>query len=225
MTFQSTTKPSGCPNLNDPSLWYYPDGDIFYSGFTGDPTHFGVDLETASPISIWTSKPDGVGNGVWSELINYNASQLTAITRVAYGAQAFSLDSAWVLGGYSVGTADQIPGGMVQFDMSIEGFVNRTANVTNGGAQSDGALHYVPSFGPKGLYILMGGYSSVNQSAPLSFSTVVVFDPEQLQWFNQTTTGAPPSPKGAFCTAGINSTNHSYEMYVDQPNLFMAGLV
>ncbi|KAL2037129.1 hypothetical protein N7G274_010125 [Stereocaulon virgatum] len=34
------------------------------------------------------------------------------------------------------------------------------------------------------------------------------------QWFNQETTGTAPAPREDFCSAGLNSTNGSYEIFV-----------
>ena len=48
----------------------------------------------------------------------------------------------------------------------------------------------------------------------IDFGTVSVFDPAKREWWNQTTTGndSAPSPRVEFCTAGVNSTNGTYEM-------------
>ncbi len=104
---------------------------------------------------------------------------------------------------------------MVHFNMSSRTFANIStpANLANGGAVTNGAMHYVPSFGPQGLFVAMGGDIIQNVPGLISFDTVAVFDPAKREWFNQTTTGSPPTSRLEFCTAGINSTNGTYEMY------------
>jgi len=46
----------------------------------------------------------------------------------------------------------------------------------------------------------------------IDFGTVSVFDPVKQERWNQTITGSPPSRRTDFCTAGVNSTNGTYEM-------------
>ena len=58
------------------------------------------------------------------------------------------------------------------------------------------------------------GYDS--SDSLVDFGTVSVFDPAKREWWNQTTTGSKPSRRVDFCTAGVNSTNGTYEMSDDQ---------
>lgn len=76
-------------------------------------------------------------------------------------------------------------------------------------------MHYIPSFGPQGMFIAMGGQNGRGDdthAALIDFGSVSVYDPVQEKWWNQTTTGDKPSPRIEFCMAGINSTNGTYEM-------------
>lgn len=105
----------------------------------------------------------------------------------------------------------------MQYNMQSRTFVNTSAlccNATKGIHR--GAMHYVPSFGPEGIVLAPGGQSGQggagNLTTMIDFSTVSVFDPAKQLWWNQTTTGNPPSPKIEFCTAGMNSTNGTYEL-------------
>ena len=142
---------------------------------------------------------------------------------------AFGSDSAWVLGGViSEWTAPKtlIPG-MVQFDMASRSFSNSSVQCCNATRSIyKGALQYVPSFGPEGIYIAMGGQNGLgNKEASaglIDFGTVSVFDPAKQEWWNQTTTGDEPSPRVEFCTAGISSTNTTYEMLDDHYASFMS---
>ena len=107
---------------------------------------------------------------------------------------------------------------MVHFNMSSRTFVNTStpATLANSGAVDNGAMHYVPSFGPQGFFVAMGGDTIQNVPGLISFDTVAVFDPAKQEWFNQSTTGSPPTSRIEFCTAGIESTNGTYEMLVER---------
>lgn len=137
---------------------------------------------------------------------------------------AFGSDSAYVLGGVensltTPSTAhlqDDIPlPGLVNFNMTTKEFSNSTATgYSSNGTAENGAMHYVSSFGPDGLFIVMGGddFWHPNAGSLQSFDTISIFDSSSKQWFNQTTTGNIPNPRKEFCLAGIDSTNATHEM-------------
>lgn len=217
VVFQSIPKPDGVPNLDGPSLWYHDEEDVLYTGFTGTNTSFGGPRDLP-PLSLWTIKPDGAGSGTWNEVINATSPTWDSLTRPRYPLQAHGSNSAWILGGNNLPSESPTPIGenIVHFDMESRTFENSTVqccNATKGIA--GGAMHFVPSFGPKGVFVVMGG---VNGNAIggshdlLGFAEVSVFDPAKKEWWNQTTTGNEPSPRIQFCTAGVNSTNGTYEM-------------
>jgi len=214
----STSKPAGCVSLNEPSLWYHQQEDVLYSGFAGWQSNFDPDEINLNNISIWTFKPDGSGSGAWKDLIPSGSTALSSINRPEQGFQAFGDDSAWVLGGFDKYDPGQYPylPSMVHFNMSSKTFENIStpAALAASGAVDNGAMHYVPSFGTKGLFVAMGGDTIQSNPGLIGFETVAVFDPEKQQWFNQTTTGSPPIARLEFCTAGLPSTNRTYEMYV-----------
>ena len=222
VAIQSTTKPNGAPNLNSPSLWYHESEDLIYSGFAGWNSSFGDD-PNLPPLSLWTFKPDGTGSGAWNEIIPAKSSVWSQLTRPGQPLMAFGHTSAWILGGFnsaSIGNFSKnlIPG-MVQFDMGSRDFSNLSVQCCNATRSIyKGALQYVPSFGPSGIHIAMGGQNGMTNDAAslIDFGTVSVFDPVKREWWNQTTTGSKPSPRVEFCTAGISSTNGTYEMLETQ---------
>ena len=220
VTIHSTTKPDGAPSLNNPSLWYHEAEDLIYSGFAGWKSFFG-DEHNLPRLSLWTFKPDDTGSGAWNQIISAQSSVWAPLTRPVQPLMAFDSTSAWILGGttsaWIEGTPskDLIP--MVQFDMGLRLFSNFSAQCCNAlGSIYQGALQYVPSFGPAGIYITMGGGHRIadedTSNSLIDFGTVSVFDPAKREWWNQTTTGSNPSPREDFCTAGVNSTNGTYEM-------------
>ena len=219
VVFISNFKPDGVPNLDGPSLWYHDQEDILYAGFTGTNTSFGPEPRDLPPLSLWTFKPDGAGDGAWNEIINATSSVWGSLTRPRYPLQAHGLNSAWILGGNNLPSESPTPIGesIVHFNMESRTFQNSTiqcCNATKGIA--GGAMQYVPSFGPEGLFVILGGVNGDTFGGGahylIDFATVSVFDPAKQEWWNQTTTGSEPSPRIQFCTAGINSTNGTYEM-------------
>ena len=216
---QSNNKPSGIPNLNNPSLWYDEKEDIFYSGFAGWNSIYG-DHPLPSPPSLWTFKPDGTGNGAWNELLNSSSSIWGSLTRPSTPLMAYGSNTALVLGGtnkpYEYPSPGNLLGGMVQFHTESQSFTNSSAFCCNATSGVDrGGMHYVPSFGSEGLFVAMGGQNGIsnnNFAGLIDFGTVSVFDPVKQEWWNQTTTGSKPTPRIQFCTAGVNSTNGTYEM-------------
>lgn len=223
VALQSTTKPSGAPNLNSPSLWYHESENLIYSGFAGWNSSFGDD-PNLPPLSLWTFQPDGSGSGTWDEIIATESSVWSRLTRPGQPLMAFDADSAWVLGGITsewiqFASPENLIPGMVQFNMTSRLFSNSSVQCCNStGGIYKGALQYVPSFGPEGIHIAMGGQNGIGNDGVtvglIDFATVSVFDPAKREWWNQTTTGSEPSPRVEFCTAGISSTNGTYEIFV-----------
>lgn len=173
------------------------------------------------PITLWAFKPDTFGNGIWTNVSNWTSTS-RRLNRPADSLQAFSGDFAWSLGGYDetpdgpTGLEKVVIPGMIRFNMSSRSLENisSTEYTYNGGAVANGAMHFVPSFGPDGIFVAMGG-GAAQFEASWNFSTLAVFDPKTGEWWNQTTAGAAPIPRIDFCTAGVSSSNNTYEMCVD----------
>ena len=166
VAIQSTTKPNDAPNLNSPSLWYHQAEDLIYSGFAGWNSSFGDD-PNLPPLSLWTFKPDGSGSGAWNEIIPAQSSVWSQLTRPGQPLMAFGSTSAWVLGGITTewngwASPENLIPGMVQFDMGSRLFSNHSVQCCNAtGSIYKGALQYVPSFGPAGIHIAMGGQNGI----------------------------------------------------------------
>ena len=221
VAIQSNFKPSDVPNLNNPSLWYHPSENLIYSGFTGWNSTFG-DEPNLPPLSLWTFEPDRSGNGIWNEIIPPRSSLWSGLTRPSQALMDSGNFSAWVIGGINPihdgwPSPENLIPGMVQFDMASRSFSNFSIQCcdANDGILM-GALHHVPSFGSKGIFVAMGGENGIGNNdedtALIDFGTVSVLDHGKKKWWNQTTTGSQPSPRIQFCTAGIASDNDTYEM-------------
>ena len=226
----STNKPSGAPLLSDSSLWYDADNDVFYSGFTGRSSSFGDHPDQPS-MSVWSFKPDGTGSGIWQVEISPDDPKWHRRTRTDWGYTASGGGSALVLGGVlnpwttpaSMDvTEDIMMPGLVEFNMTKKSFFNSSATGFNGkGMGGRGAMHYVPSFGPNGLFMIMGGTDFSDPTQKIGFDNIWVYETLENNWYNQTATGSIPAGRRNFCLAGVNSTNETYEMY-ERPNISSA---
>ena len=158
--------------------------------------------------------------GSWKEIYLFNNPAFKGLYRPLEGLQAYGAGQALVLGGFAddqtsprtsnLSSYIALPG-LVEFDLETKEFTNSSAAGYSGnGTAERGRMEYVPAFGPKGVFVVMGGddFGSVLNS----FENVSVYDPSSAKWFNQTTTGNTPEPRIEFCTAGVNSTNNTYEM-------------
>ncbi|MCJ1464264.1 hypothetical protein MMC07_002877 [Pseudocyphellaria aurata] len=218
----STSKPNGAPNLVKPSLWYDEHEDLLYSGFAGRVSEFGNQL-SPPPFSLWSFKPDGGGSGSWKEEIDSGSPVWDSLTRPCHPMMAFGSGSAYALGGYeNLHTALTANGtvpvpGLVQFNLTTKQFTNSTAaGYSFLGTAEKGAMHYVPSFGPDGFFVVMGGddFWHSNYSSLADIKTISIHDPSSQQWFDQTTAGDIPKPRKEFCLAGIESNNGTYEIFM-----------
>lgn len=221
MVLHTIHKPAGAPLLSSPVFAYDEKNDIFYSGFSGRVSIFG-DAPDPPPLSLWSFKPDGAGSGTWKREINSDDSAFNDISRPFKAYIAYGGDGAHVLGGVANFASDEnykdvandiaLPG-MLTLNMTTKAFTNSTVKINRESGGVVGRMHYVPSFGPDGLFMAMGGsYIPEKDSNLVSFSHIWVYEAETDTWFNQTAGGNLPSPRKEFCLAGANSTNGTYEM-------------
>ncbi|KAL8643154.1 MAG: hypothetical protein Q9228_000216 [Teloschistes exilis] len=217
---KSTNKPSGAPLLSSPSFWYDAGRDVFYSGFAGRVSPWG-DRPSTPPLSLWSFKPDGLGGGTWTEEIADNDPIWKNLTRPFDGYLASGGDKALVFGGAANRDTDpnlskiinqiSLPG-LVEFDFTTKKFTNSSTKIFGGEATS-GQMHYVPSFGPDGVFLTMGGVNQTDNQN-FDFDKIWVYDTKTHRSYNQTTTGNIPEPRREFCIAGVNSTDGTYEIFV-----------
>ncbi|KAL8663755.1 MAG: hypothetical protein Q9202_003569 [Teloschistes flavicans] len=102
--------------------------------------------------------------------------------------------------------------GLVEFDFTTKRFTNSSTKTFDGEATS-GQMHYVPSFGPDGLFLTMGGVNETDNQN-FGFDKIWVYDTNTRRSYNQTAAGNIPEPRREFCTAGVNSTDGTYEIFM-----------
>lgn len=222
VVIRTTSKPQGAPILTQPAFAYDESNDIFYSGWAGRASSFVDNLEPP-PVALWSFKPDGTGGGAWNREIANSDPAFDDLTRSSYGYQTYGGDRALVLGGVSNSQTSpatsqieddvKLPG-LVQLNMATKTFTNSSARAFNNGQVGvQGQMHYVPAFGPNGIFLMMGGSSfPASLDNLIGLSNIWAYEPVTDQWFNQTATGNIPQKRKDFCTAGVNSTNGTYEM-------------
>ncbi|KAK2028033.1 hypothetical protein LX32DRAFT_640423 [Colletotrichum zoysiae] len=171
---------------------------------------------------------DGGGGGSWSTESESESDHkgLAELRRSHGGAVASTPDSGFYFGGISEDTSS--PGwndwvsGYFRFD-----FRSRQRTWTNytdspyspSRTRYAAAAHYVPTLGPNGVIMVMGG-NEFDAGAggggyiDLSMETVWFLDPVTHEWYSQKTSGRPPARRRWSCTVGARSPNGTYEIFV-----------
>ncbi|KAL8871456.1 MAG: hypothetical protein Q9174_002715 [Haloplaca sp. 1 TL-2023] len=223
VVFHSSDKPTRAPSLSSSDLWYDETNNLFYAGFNGRVSFFGDEPEPR-PLSLWSFKLDAFGGGgTWSEVIPADDPIWDNLTRTYRGSIASGARTALVLSGAenfqtsrrTRNATKEIPvPGLVKFDFATQKFTNSTSGLAAAtGPVAGGQMNYVPSFGPGGLFLAMGGANQTNNEN-LAFDKVWIYDEISDSWYNQTTSGDQPIPRRDFCTAGVNSTDGTYEIFL-----------
>lgn len=99
----------------------------------------------------------------------------------------YSPNTALILGGdreiHEPVSPQTLMSGVVQYGLVSQSFANCSAQCCNAtGGIERGAMQYVPSLGPEGLFIAMGGLNGLTYNTTdglIGLSTVSVFDPAQ----------------------------------------------
>ncbi|KAL9070396.1 MAG: hypothetical protein Q9157_005827, partial [Trypethelium eluteriae] len=228
VVINSISKPSNIPDLVNSGLWYHQASNTIYGGFAGRRSLITDQNPNQYPLGIFSFKPDNTGLGTFDNVVG--SSGWGSNTRPMQGAIAFSNETGYVLGGSasadtSLGTADlQSPvplNGMLTFDMSSQKLSNISATGYNGnGTVEFSRMEWSAPFGPQGLLFVLGGDQPPDVDGTggedefVPFNTVSVYEPSSNKWYQQTTTGNIPEPRKEFCTAGVASTNETYEIFL-----------
>ena len=108
---------------------------------------------------------------------------------------------------------------MVVYNTTSQEWHNVTSKYTeNQGRVTNGAAHFVPSFGPEGLLVVVGGITAYNIDITLPDPGVYVsitnglymYEPVSQEWHAQQVTGEPPEQLASHCMVGVQGDS-SYE--------------
>ncbi|GKT64881.1 kelch repeat protein [Colletotrichum tofieldiae] len=167
---------------------------------------------------------NGDGGGSWGTETESSHEGLAELRRSHGGAVVSTPDSGFYFGGVSEVTQaakkDTLVAGYLQFDFKSQRktWVNHTtAPYSPSRTHYSASAHYVPSFGPNGLVMVIGGneYDAGSDGAKnLVMDTLWFLDPVTQEWYSQRTSGESPARRRWPCTVGAQSTNNTYEIFV-----------
>ncbi|KAI9774109.1 MAG: hypothetical protein M1840_005202 [Geoglossum simile] len=219
-----------CPSLNEIQLWPNPANNTFYA--YGGQLSYLVPFAGVSTVpleSFWAFKADSNGGGSWSQLDTSDNPAWISLTRTAGGLWATSPSTGYNLGGYSGSRTSQrtsidgfipIPG-LQTYSYTTGEWSNRSAIGYSkfGTAQAGGMVH-VPTWGPSGLLVMVGGQTSPlnlwsDGGTMVPMSNITVFEPKSQTWYHQIASGDVPSQRNRFCIVGARGgDNSTYEIYL-----------
>ncbi|KAL2200289.1 hypothetical protein P885DRAFT_57170 [Corynascus similis CBS 632.67] len=227
-TVDIRTIPNPGPRKSNVGLWTDRASGAFYTW--GGRWPGGRNMSKPYGVDLWRFTADGEGGGSWEIERAANGVLLANLHPTEYGAFVNTESVGFIIGGVADAwtepdhpTADPIPG-MVSYNMKTRIWQNGTVNFSpfGTGTLNQGAAEYVPSFGPHGLIIVLGGYApsitgDLNKSdgPPLDLRNLTFFNPETKERYWQLTTGdIPPTPRGSACTAAFPTADGGYDIFL-----------
>ncbi|KAK4159743.1 hypothetical protein QBC43DRAFT_271938 [Cladorrhinum sp. PSN259] len=221
-----TSIPKTAPIKANQILWADPswgDAGAFYT--FGGQSWLGQNMTDSE---VWRFTADGKGGGRWSLVTPSNPAVFNSIKQTEHATVAYTNDTGFAIGGLATGWTEKNRGvtqatpGLTTFNFKTNAFTNGTGDLP---AQFDGLVggqaRYIPSFGPNGLIVMLGGvtvsvekYTSVADGAGVEFTELVLFDPVTKEVLKQKTTGdVPPAPRVNFCNVGFVSPQ-GYDIFI-----------
>ncbi|KAL8868369.1 MAG: hypothetical protein Q9174_005035, partial [Haloplaca sp. 1 TL-2023] len=172
------------PLWNFQSLWHSAKDNSIWA-FGGE-----ISLLNSNPpdFGIWNFKPNGGGGGTWTPMSDFRGGPWEeGIERPLGGASQFTNNTGFLLGGYSssgsspLASRTELTGfvptpGLVAYSFGNESWSNvtDTPHLTSSGAIEWASMEFVPSLGPNGLMVVIGGetsdlasYSPGNEQRPM----------------------------------------------------------
>jgi hypothetical protein len=213
-----------CPNMNYPRFWVdekrnrvYTYGGI-YSYSNPWPSPASTPLE-----ELWTFEPSG-DTGTWVNIDQSFNMVWNSLTRPSEGAATFGSIGGFNLGGYHTSRSSQktniggtIPSPGLQFyNFTDLSWTNNSAlGYSDDGTSSFSTITWVPTWGPAGLLVAVGGESNPNladEYSGLSFvplNNISIFEPLTQTWYRQTATGDIPQQRVRACMVSVGSSDNS----------------
>ena len=214
-----------CPNLNSIRFWLDSSNNTVYA-YGGELSYLSpwvAGEDAIVPLELfWAFMPDLAG-GTWKSIDQYD-SVWDTFTRPAYGLTTSGAPGGFNLGGYSDSHTSQktniadfvsVPG-LQFFNFTSQKWSNNSAlGYQTTGTAMHGGMVYVPTWGPAGLVVVLGGqtadsllaFNDGRQYVPLS--NISLFDPDGQVWFHQKAIGDVPDQRDRFCVAGVRGGDNS----------------
>jgi len=210
------------PSLVLQSLFTDESSDSFY--IWGGYSMISGESPDAASSSLWKFTVDGEGGGSWASESQDDA--FTDLVRSQAGAYVSTRDSGFHFGGESTRAATSRPEGAVPgyFHFNFTSGDHSWQNETRAPYSDQGTIYgatatWVPTFGPNGLIVLVGGESreigNSRNSEYLPMDMIHFMDPVTKTWYKQQTTGGVPGKRVFHCSVGVESNNGTFEIFLD----------
>ncbi|KAK5659364.1 hypothetical protein OQA88_1457 [Cercophora sp. LCS_1] len=223
VAFNAIPKKLPTPTKTNQVLWTDAQNGAFYI-FGGKWAHGENMAETA----LWKFTTDGQGGGEWSLQSPGNPSLFNGLVPSEQSVYVTVNDTGFAIGGIAHGWTQirrlegQAVAGMLGFNMTTKVWNNGTLGFSPIHTLSGGSAHHVPSFGPNGLVVLLGGESHPVDKLPVQgtgtyhdLRNLTFFDPQTKTTYWQLATGdIPPHPRTGFCVTGFRDPEGGYEMFL-----------
>lgn len=185
-----------------------------------------TDPEYVPYVSAW---PDDSGVNLKAHAnFGNDAGVGFAFTRKTFGLTAVSDKAYYNLGGVGTSQTDPQFEGLPEGQMFTESglleydFENRTwTNHTTTFNRVNGEAQFVPMFGDEGIIAFIGGDEPIGSPYPtyasslVDMTTITIYDIASKKYYDQPTTGAKPSNRALFCSAGVAGPgNKTFDMCV-----------
>lgn len=170
---------------------------------------------------MWQFTPDG-SSGSWSPASILHSHQFEALSRTRQSIYGYGNGLGFALGGLEGASIDPdeswaVPG-MVVYNTTSQEWHNVSSQYTESGFATNGAAHFVPSFGPEGLLFVLGGVTGPDMvtSQPelgqyISMANAWMYEPVSQEWHAQQVTGESPVQLASPCVVGVEGES-SYEV-------------
>ncbi|KAK3358666.1 hypothetical protein B0T25DRAFT_72766 [Lasiosphaeria hispida] len=190
----------------------------------GGKWQFGANMKKTE---LWKFLADGSGGGKWSTEQPSNPSRFNELVPAEFIAFATVNNTGYAIGGQASGWTQLYRGsnqaipGMLSYNFDTREWTNETDR-SPFHTLAQASAHYVPTFGPGGVVMVMGGSMpdvdrapSIANSPAQDFQNLTFFDPAASKTYWQVATGEiPPSPRSEFCSAGWQNTDGGYEIFI-----------
>jgi hypothetical protein len=212
-----------CPNMNVPRFWVDEKRNRVYT-YGGEYSYLNPWVGPASiPLEeLWTFEPSG-DSGTWVNIDQSFSIVWNSLTRPSEGAATFGSIGGFNLGGYHNSRSSQktniggtIPSPGLQFyNFTDLSWTNNSAlGYSDDGTSSFSTITWVPTWGPAGLLVAVGGESDFNLAdnsgaSYVPMNNISVFEPLTQTWYRQTATGDIPQQRGQACMVSVGSSNNS----------------
>ncbi|KAF3351459.1 hypothetical protein VD0002_g4822 [Verticillium dahliae] len=198
---------------------------LFTDKSTGSFYIWGGHMSWGAPVTkkeLWRFTADSSGGGGWTTRIPANPDSFSELRRTEGGAFCNTPDSAFHFGGVATRATDVNYSGPAPGFIHINFTTQAWTNYTEGPWSAFRTIYaasaeYVPTFGPNGLIMLLGGETrelggSSGNRGLLDFRNLTFMDPVTRDFHSQQTTGNAPSGRIFHCSVGVEGKNGTYEI-------------